>query len=325
MSRCLVIGCGFIGSHAARALADRGHDVAVFSRGFNPWFDESQRAGIDVRQGDVEIDSRVLADLVAGADEVVYLASSSKPPTAAANPLLDVEQTIKPALAVFQHLASHPDKRLFIASSGGTVYGNPETVPTPERHPLRPATPYAISLAALEHYAEFYARTFGFRAVRLRFSNVFGPGESGRAGQGVVGTWLLHVARDEPVEISTDLELKRDFLFVGDAVCALADLVDGSPRRDVYNVGGGVSISLGEVLQAVRVVTGRDPEVVVRQQGVHPTCHIPMTLLDTSRIVSDTSWTPEVPFVEGVRRTWEWIRRQKTSRYGTRLSPSSSR
>src|SRR5262245_44095893 len=119
MSRCLVIGCGLIGSHAARALADRGHDVAVFSRGFNPWFDESRRAGIDVTQGDIGVDSRVLADLVAGADDVVYLASSSKPPTAAADPLLDVEQTIKPALALLEHLASHPDKRLFIASSGG--------------------------------------------------------------------------------------------------------------------------------------------------------------------------------------------------------------
>lgn len=308
MSRCLIIGCGLIGSHAARHLADHGHDVTVFSRSCNPWLDETRRAGIDIYEGEIDRTSELLPELIASADIVVHLASSSKPPVAAQDPIRDVRQMIEPALVVLEHLRPHPRTRLFLASSGGTVYGNPERIPTPEDHPLRPATPYAISHAAVEQYAAFYARTSGFRAVCIRLSNVFGPGELGHGGQGVVGTWLGRFAVREPLIISTDLEVKRDFLHVTDAAAALALLIEQRPRRDVYNVGGGRSISLREVAEAVAVVTGFEPELSrASDRAAHATGDIPITLLDTSRIAGELGWAPTVSFLDGVRCTWEWI------------------
>jgi UDP-glucose 4-epimerase len=309
MSRCLIIGCGLIGSHAARHLADRGHDVTVFSRSCNPWLDESKRSGIPVHEGEVARSNALLAELIGASDVVVHSASSSKPPVAADDPLSDLRSTVEPALAVMSLAASYHGKRVFFASSGGTVYGNPDALPTPEDHPLRPATPYAISHVAVEQYAAFYASTRGLTTVRLRFSNVFGPGELGHGRQGIVGHWLRRSAAGLPLLVSTGLDVKRDFLYVTDAVAALALLVERSPRHGVYNVGGGATISLSEVARAVATVTGMKSEFISDPDAaVHATSNIPMTFLDSSRIAGETGWQPAVSFVDGVRRTWDWVR-----------------
>src|SRR5665213_312199 len=101
MRTCLVVGGGFLGGHIARCLADRGHRVTVFSRNLNPWLN-LRSAGIDIQQGDVEQDGRLLLRLVDDAEVILHFASSSKPPTAAASPILDLEQTIRPALLVME-------------------------------------------------------------------------------------------------------------------------------------------------------------------------------------------------------------------------------
>jgi UDP-glucose 4-epimerase len=259
--------------------------------------------------GTIEGDSGQLTELVSEADVVVHVASSSKPPLAAQDPLGDVERTLKPALEVLKIVSSFPRKRLFVASSGGTVYGNPEAIPTPEDHPLRPETPYAITHAAVEQYVTFYQRAYGIRAIRVRFSNVFGPGAVGVGHQGVIGTWLRNVALGEPLVVSTNLAIKRDFVHVTDAVSAVRFLIEGFPSHDVYNVGGGASLSLGEVLRAVAAVTGAEPELQGSEDGTqHATRHIPITLLDASRIEREAGWRPQVPFLEGVHETWEWTR-----------------
>src|SRR4051812_37691566 len=105
MTRCLVLGAGLLGGHVAWRLCDEGHDVTVFSRGINPWFDEGRREGIAVHVGRIESEAELLGELIANADWVVHLASSSRPPLAIQAPVVDVEQTLTPALTVMQHMS----------------------------------------------------------------------------------------------------------------------------------------------------------------------------------------------------------------------------
>src|SRR4051794_36110562 len=102
MTRCLVLGAGLLGGHVARQLTDSGHEVDVFSRGFNPWFNQERREGIGIYPGEIETDTHLLCELIGAADCIVHLASSSRPPAAAIAPVADVEQTLRPALTVMQ-------------------------------------------------------------------------------------------------------------------------------------------------------------------------------------------------------------------------------
>jgi len=309
LKRCLVLGAGLLGGHVARHLADSGYSVDVFTRGFNPWFDEKQRAGIDIHVGRIEAETDLLRELIGAADYVIHLASSSRPPAAERAPIVDLEQTVTPALTVLQLVSEHGgSKRLVMCSSGGTIYGRPQELPTPESHPFQPTTPYAITHVALEHYLDYFRQAHDVEAIMLRFANVYGPGEFGRGGQGVIGTWLRQVAiGDRPVVLGT-LSVSRDFVYVEDAARAVsATLAHGKPGV-AYNVGSNTTTSLLELLGVLRSVTDVQIEPT---PGLSPVDHsavaIPTTLLDTTLIAQHTDWSASVPLDEGVEKAWRWM------------------
>jgi UDP-glucose 4-epimerase len=306
--RCLVLGGGFLGSHVAHVLAAEGREVTLFTRSVNPWLTADRADGIRIHLGRIESDADLLGELVDEADVVVHLASSSRPPEAMRAPALDVEQTVIPALAVLQTMSTADHgKLLLVCSSGGTVYGRPLQLPTPEEHPLRPLTPYAISHAAVEGYVDFYRQLHGVQAVTLRFANVYGPGELGRGGQGVIGTWLRQIVIGERPVLLGHATVARDFLYVDDAARAVSALIGTAAPRAVYNVGSGTSVSISEVLHVVREVTGYplEPTLGSAAPGA-PLPQIPATCLDISRLCADSGWRPERSLAEGVSLAWAW-------------------
>jgi UDP-glucose 4-epimerase len=267
-----------------------------------------RRSGNEVRVGIVEREAGLLDELVEGTDCVIHLASSSRPPIARADPLADLESTVVPALAVMERVArAGGATRLFLASSGGTIYGNPEVLPTPEDHLLRPTTPYAITSVMLEHYGHFYALTQGLPLTIMRFANVYGPGQTGAGGQGVIGTWLRQLASGEAPVVLADLRIQRDFLYVDDAARAVAALVEAT-ATGTYNIGSGATVALHEVVDAIQSVTGHSLDLAGGTLGGrHATADILATQLDTTAIRATTGWEPHVDLPDGIRRTWEWL------------------
>lgn len=317
VSRCLVLGAGLLGSHIARHLADSGYDVDVYSRGLNPWFDENRRAGIDVHIGRIESETELLEELVDAADCVVHLASSSRPPLAARAPVVDVEQTITPALIVMQLVARCAGSKMLLScSSGGTVYGIPNRFPTPETHPLQPTTPYAITHVALEHYLDYYRRAHGLECITMRFANVYGPGELGRGGQGVIGTWLRQIAIGERPVLLESTSVSRDFIFISDAASAVTALIDNGRPGTAYNVGSNTTTSLLDLLEVVRSVTAATIEPAPGSPASdYSASLIPMTHLDTTLIREHAGWEPTVGLEDGIARTWTWINEEWVPRF----------
>jgi UDP-glucose 4-epimerase len=309
MTRSLVLGAGLLGGHIARHLADSGYAVDVFSRGFNPWFHEERRDGIDVHVGRIETETHLLRELVEAADLVIHLASSSRPPVAARAPVVDLEQTVTPALTAMQVVSQCSTPTLFLmCSSGGTIYGQPRELPTPESHPFQPTTPYAITHVALEHYLDYFRRAHGLEAITLRFANVYGPGEFGRGGQGVIGTWLHQIAIGERPVVIGGLSVSRDFVYVEDAARATSALIEGGHPGTAYNVGSSTTTSLLDLLDILRSVTGVEIEST---PGMSPADDagsvIQRTLLDTTLIGDHVGWSCSVPLEVGVERAWRWM------------------
>jgi UDP-glucose 4-epimerase len=300
--KVLVIGgSGFIGSHVVDRLLANGHSVRVYDRQAERF--RAPLHGVDYRFADFA-DSMALAEALSGVDAVYHMLSTTVPGTADLDPKTDVHDNLIGTINLLDSMQRLRLSRILFLSSGGTVYGIPEVVPIPETHALRPVSSYGIVKAAIEHYLEMYRRTRGLSPVIVRASNPFGPRQAHSGVQGVISTFLRRILAGQPLEIWGDGTVVRDYLEVSDLaeLCVHAGTSDG---EGAYNAGSGHGLSVNEIVQAVRLVTGSDFEILYKPGRP---LDIPRSVLDCSRAKNDFGWECKTAFESGLRNTWSWMK-----------------
>ncbi|MEH6607773.1 MAG: NAD-dependent epimerase/dehydratase family protein [Halioglobus sp.] len=303
--RALVIGgSGFIGSHLVDSLLAEGAAVRVYDRGpeqFRP-----APSAIDFRQGDFN-DSASLAEALFDVDVVFHLLSTTVPSTSNLDPASDITGNLIGTVRLLELMRAAEIRRLVYLSSGGAIYGPPQTDPISETHPERPISSYGIVKSAIEKYILMEQHLHGLLPVILRPSNPYGPRQGHSGVQGVVGTFLWRVSRDEPIHIWGDGSVVRDFIHVSDLVklCALCGNVE---MTGVFNVGSGKGVSISRILDIVAAVTGVQ---VAPKLMPGRSFDVPRVVLDISSIRKKTRWQPKVELEQGIEDTWEWVREQE--------------
>ena len=299
--RILVLGgCGFIGSHVVDALLHVRHEVRVLDRG--PERFRAPLAKVDYRFGDMR-EPADLSEAMTGVDAVFHLVSTTFPGTADLDPASDVRDNLIGTIGLLETMRKMEIRRLLYLSSGGTVYGAPEVVPTGEDCPLHPIGSYGIVKVAIEHYLELYGRIHGFSSIVLRPSNPFGPRQGHLGVQGAISTFLRRVAANEKIEIWGDGEVVRDFIDVRDlaALCAHAG---SSTIEGLYNAGSGDGTSLNDLVALITKVSGRSVDVVYRPGRP---VDVPLSILDCSAAARDFEWAPRHSLKDGLQHMWEWL------------------
>jgi UDP-glucose 4-epimerase len=297
-------GCGFIGSHVVDALVVRNHEVVAFDRGTERF--RAPVPGVTYIQGDFA-DRMLVAEALAGVDAVIHLISTTFPGTANLDPGADVSDNLLRTLSLLETMKSMGISRIVYMSSGGTVYGRPETDPIPESHPLRPINSYGIVKTAIESYLWMYARNHGLRPVAVRAANPFGPRQGHLGVQGVISTFLNKAIADQPIEIWGDGSVVRDYLHVRDLADLCAELC-GSDFTGPINGGSGKGRSLCDVVDAISEVSGKTLEPVFKPGR---SLDVPRSVLDISLARRSLGWMPQIGFDAAVAQTWAWLNRQR--------------
>ena len=303
-------GAGFIGSALVDRLVQGGHEVVVaddLSTGKVENLADALTSG-RVHLAQVDVSGPDLAGVVAEArPEVVYhLAAQIDVRRSVAEPVLDARVNVLGTIQVARAALEAGCQRLLFASSGGTVYGEPDPseLPIDESYPPRVTNPYGVSKRAAEDYLDSFASLHGLEPVSLRLGNIYGPRQDPHGEAGVVAIFCDRLLSDQPVTVFGDGRQTRDYLFVDDAVDAFVAAGEtGGAAGAKLNIGTGTQTSVLELYDALRTVTGFGPE---------PTFDPPRPgelqaiALDFARAEQVLGWRPRLDLKAGLERTWEW-------------------
>ncbi len=309
--RCLVLGGGgFLGTHLVESLAAAGHAVLSFDRSaaavHSPLtsLHANPPGTIETFSGDF-LSKDDLTRALEGVEVCYHLVSTTIASTSNADPMFDVGTNVMGTLRMLDFAVAAGIKRIVFASSGGTVYGIPRSVPITEDHPTQPISSYGITKLTIEKYLHLYHVLHGLDYVALRLANPYGERQRLVAQQGAVAVFLGRVMRGEEIEIWGDGEAVRDFVYVGDVVDALVAAAEPLRTEErVLNIGSGCGYSLNQILDAIETVTGRPAR---RRYAPGRVFDVPVNVLDIAAAGRSLGWAPRVRLETGLRRFADWI------------------
>lgn len=285
-------GSGFIGRHAVASLSAAGAHVRVVD--LKPHPDPS----VDVVVGDIGDPDALSEAFAGGIDSVVHLAAVTSVLRSVENPGGTFDTNVAGTHAVLEAARAAGVSSLAFASTNA-VTGPMDAPAIVETATLRPLTPYGATKAAGEMLMSAYTASYGVRCVALRLTNVYGPGM--QAKDSIVARLMRAIRLEREFEIYGDGRQVRDYVHVSDVIDAVKlGLVNESWHGPVV-IGSGKSLSVLEVVDTVRSVTGAPLEV---QHGPARPGEMPAVIVDPSRARA-AGWTPRYDFETGVRGVWE--------------------
>lgn len=311
-SNCLVTGgAGFIGSHLAERLLREGHRVRVVDNLSTGDERNVARLGGEVEfvRGDLR-DPETCRRACRGVELLFHLAALPSVPRSMADPWASHDHNVNATVQLLLAARDGGVRRL-VYSSSSSVYGDTPVLPKVETLEPLPRSPYAAAKLAGEQYVLAWARAGMVEGVALRYFNVFGPRQSpGSAYAAVIPIFLAAAQRGGPAPINGDGGHTRDFTYIDNVVNANL-LAAGAPAGVAsgwpINVGAAERTSLLQLLEIVREVSGRPVPAEHRpaREG-----DVRDSLAGLERARELLGYRPEVSLREGMRRTWEWFRKE---------------
>ena len=299
MKALVLGGNGFIGSHIVDALLAEGHKVSVFDR-------SKEHFRLPLTNVEYFLSEftniALLAEALEGVDVVYHLISTTVPSTSNLSPSDDIQSNLVGTVRLLDLMVQMKVPRIVFLSSGGTVYGIPETTPIPETHPLNPICSYGIVKIAIENYLYMYQQLYELDYVVIRASNPYGERQGHKGVQGVIGTFLGKTKHNEEIQIWGDGSIVRDYIYIGDLAQFCIKVIHEN-ISGVYNVGSGVGHSISDIINTMENNIEQSFSITKMPSRNYD---IPKIILDISKAKNTFDWEPQMGFLQGIKKSWEW-------------------
>lgn len=329
-------GAGFIGSHIVDLLIKNNYGVVIvddLSSGREENINQKAKfykLNITDQKGLAEVFKKEKPDYVCHEAAQISVSFSVR------DPLFDAQTNILGSLNLLKCcLLNHQVKGIVFASSGGTIYGEPEHFPITEDYPFSPQSPYGISKVTVEHYLDFYQKNYHLPYVALRYGNVYGPRQDPYGEAGVIAIFIEKMLKGEIPTINGDGEYIRDYIYVEDVaqanLLALKNMVklskvvremekarekekeeaetetEAKPeiKFNGLNLGAGEGVSVNEIFSLLK-------EII---KFPHPAHYGPpragdlrKNILDCRLIKEVLGWQSQFDFSAGLEKTVNWFK-----------------
>jgi nucleoside-diphosphate-sugar epimerase len=298
-------GGGFLGSHLVERLLAEGHRVRVLDN-----FATGRRENlipllgeVELIEGDIQSYERV-HNAVRGCEVVFHLAALPSVPRSVQDPLTSNASNVTGTLNLLLAARDEEVRRVVFASSS-SIYGANRELPKREEMPALPIAPYAVGKQAAEGYCRAFFEVYGLETVALRYFNVFGPRQDPLSQYAaVIPRFITAFLDGRAPTVYGDGEQSRDFTYIDNAVAATI-LAGAAPGvgGEMFNVACGERITLNELLEELRRLTGSEIEALYEESRPGD---VPHSLADISRARERLGYVPAVDARTGLAKTLEY-------------------
>ena len=312
---------GFIGSNLLETLLKLNQRVIGldnFATGHSHNLDQvkdlvspAQWSNFKFVEGDIRSldDCRKVCD---GAAYVLHQAALGSVPRSIEDPLLTNESNIDGFLNMLVAARDANVKRFVYAASSST-YGDHPGLPKVEDVIGKPLSPYAVTKYVNELYCDVFARCYDFRAIGLRYFNIFGPRQDPEgAYAAVIPKWVASMIRNEPVYVNGDGETSRDFCFIDNTVEAnllAATAQNSDATNQVYNVALSERTTLNQLYEMIRSLLAprfphlKDSKPVYRDFRAGDVRHSQADISKAERLLG---YAPKYKIAQGLEQAMDW-------------------
>jgi UDP-glucose 4-epimerase len=260
----------------------------------------------------LDIASGAVTELIAHRrpDVIFHLAAQADVRVSVSRPVFDATVNILGSLNVLEGAVSADVSKVVFASSGGTIYGTPEEVPTREGSSQRPVSPYGVAKKTVGDYLHYYREVRGLEYSALALANVYGPRQDPHGEAGVVSIFAGKLLAHERPVIYGDGEQTRDFVYVDDVVDAFVRATEKAGGL-LMNIGTGVETSVQQLFDTMARLTGFKGQA---RYDPPRAGELQRSALDPGRAAIHLGWKPWTSLDEGLGRTLEHFKALRSAR-----------
>ena len=309
-------GAGFIGSHVARALVDRGDDVVLLDN-FDDFLysPDVKDARMKEMFSDEDRPRLIIGDIMDDAlldkifseekfDVVLHLAALANPGKSLDEAERYTTVNTLGTLHVLEAVRRHGVPRVVYAGSS-SVYNDEQTPFVESSYPLRPRSPYGASKAAAETYCAMWHDLHDIPITILRFFSVYGPWGRPDMAPSIFAESIMN---GEVLNVTPDR--KRDFTYISDTVSGILLALDKEFDFEIINLGRGESVDLSEFVSALGKAAGKEPKIEERPT---PPGEMRVTSANIDKAKRLLGYDPKVSIDEGAKKLIDWMKTNKSS------------